>query len=204
MPHRLMFSALLCGLFAAFPGGGAEIGDGLRGAAEYRVVTADFRQLRRLKELGMELTIRGSMASERNGRLRWQVDSPTRSVTLIGKETLRHFDRETGKTAVIRKESFPWLKIMGDAMNDWLTGDPERLARRFKVSRPSPDTLLLAPTDPGLLQFCRSVELSFSSDRRELRKIRIDEPSGDELEINFFNVKHDPPLPPDFWRMPPE
>ena len=207
MPHRLTAAALLSlGMAAAaaaaeLPAGVAE---GARRAADYRVVAADFRQTRHLKELEMEITIRGSMVSEKNGRLRWQVDSPTRSVTVIDRDTLSHFDRGTGKLAVIRQESFPWLKLLRDSMNDWLSGDPKRLAERFTITAPAPRTLRLVPTAEELRQLYRAVELTFAPDGRELRRVRIEEASGDELSIEFLNVKLDPAIPPELWRMPPE
>ena len=50
------------------------------------VVSAGFVQTRHIKELDLDVVIRGRMISEKNGRLRWQVDSPARSVTVITAE----------------------------------------------------------------------------------------------------------------------
>ena len=182
----------------------AGIAEEARQTADYRIVAADFRQIRRMKDPEMEITIRGSMVSEKNGRLRWQVDAPTRSVTVIDRDTLTHFDRETGKLAVIHQDSFPWLKLMRDSMNDWLGGDPKQLARHFDITSPSPGTLRLVPTGGELRNFCRAVELTFDTEARKLCGIRIEEAAGDELEIRFLNVKFDPAILPELWRMPPE
>ena len=131
MPRALTLVLAAC---LPFLGGAAETretpADMLK-LARPRVVAADFVQTRRLGELDMDIRITGSMVSELDGRLRWQVDSPVRSVTLIDREKLTHFDGETKQLAVIRQETFPWLKVLRDSLDDWLSGDPERLEKRF-------------------------------------------------------------------------
>jgi outer membrane lipoprotein-sorting protein len=171
--------------------------------ARHRVVAAKFVQTRHLNELDMSVEARGSMVSELDGRLRWQVDSPVRSVTVIDREKLTHFDGETGKLAVLEQEKFPWLKMLRSALDDWLSGDPERLARRFDVTSPRPDTLHLVPRDAALRKLCQSVDITLAEGGDAIRLIRITEVGGDTLEIRFFEVVNDPALPPDIWRMPP-
>ena len=171
--------------------------------ARHRVVAAKFVQTRHLNELDMSVEARGSMVSELDGRLRWQVDSPVRSVTVIDREKLTHFDGETGKLAVLEQEKFPWLKMLRSALDDWLSGDPERLARRFDVTSPRPDTLHLVPRDAALRKLCQSVDITLAEGGDAIRLIRITEVGGDTLEIRFFEVANDPALPPDIWRMPP-
>lgn len=171
--------------------------------ARHRVVAAKFVQTRHLKELDMSVESRGSMVSELDGRLRWQVDAPVRSVTVIDREKLTHFDGENGKLAVLEQEKFPWLKMLRSALDDWLSGDPERLARRFDVGSPRPDTLHLVPRDAALRKLCQSVDITLAESGDAIRLIRITEVGGDTLEIRFFEVVNDPALPPDIWRMPP-
>ena len=171
--------------------------------SRHRVVAAKFVQIRRIAELDMEVRSTGSMVSELDGRLRWQVDSPVRSVTLIDREKLTHFDGDTGKVAVIEQEKFPWLKMLRGALDDWLSGDPKRIAERFDVTVPRPDVLHLVPRDAMLKKLCRSVDITIAASGDAISSIRIEEQSGDTLEFRFSEVVNDPQLPPDIWRMPP-
>ena len=201
MPSLLIPALLL--LSALIPrAAGAEAADMLK-KASYRVISADFVQIRRLAELDMEVRIKGSMVSELDGRLRWQVDIPVRSVTVIDREKLTHYDGETKKLSVIRREAFPWLRILRDSLDDWLSGDKTRLARRFQVSSPRPRTVLLVPRESARRKLFRCVELEFSEKGDFITVIRIAESSGDKLEIRFSQLRRDPPLPRDLWRMPP-
>jgi len=199
MPRALMLT--LCFLAFAAAGAGETPADMLK-LARPRVVAADFVQTRRLGELDMDIRITGSMVSELDGRLRWQVDSPVRSVTLIDREKLTHFDGETKQLAVIRQETFPWLKVLRDSLDDWLSGDPERLEKRFFLSVPRPGTLHLEPRDAAQKKLCRSVEIEMAPDRSAIAAIRIDENGENHLEIRFSRVRNDPVLTPDVWRVP--
>ena len=180
-----------------------EAAAGMLRLARHRVVAADFVQIRRLADLDMEVKITGNMVSELDGRLRWQVDSPVRSVTVIDREKLVHFDGETKRLTEIRQDAFPWLRILRDSLDDWLSGDRERLAGRFLVTEPRARTMRLEPRDAAQKRLYRSVEIELAETGGTIAAIRIEENAGDRLEIRFSRVRHDPELAPDIWRMPP-
>ena len=201
MPHPLTLILCLSALTVA--AAGPDTAAGMLKIAKPRVVAADFVQTRRLADLDMEVRITGSMVSELDGRLRWQVDSPVRSVTVIDREKLTHYDGETKQLAVIRQDGFPWLKVLRDSLDDWLSGDRERLAARFDLTVPKPRVLHLEPREATQRKLYRSVEIELAEDSRSIAAIRIEEGAGDRLEIRFAHIRHDPQLPPDIWRMPP-
>ena len=203
MPHSLNIA--LC-LFLAVSAAAAQIPDAgakMMKIARHRVVAAKFVQTRHLAELDMDVESRGSMVSELDGRLRWQVDTPVQSVTLIESEKLTHWDADSGKTAVIEMAKFPWLALLREALQEWFSGDPERLAKRFEVTYPRPDVLHLVPRDATLKTLCRSVDITLAPGGEAIGSVRIAEPGGDTLEIRFHEVVNDPQLPPNIWRMPP-
>ena len=201
MPFFLTLAVLFLAVLN-ISAGGPEAAGTLK-KASCRVVAADFVQIRRLAELDMEVRIKGNMVSELDGRLRWQVDAPVRSVTIIDREKLTHYDGETKKLSVIRQETFPWLGILRDSLADWLSGDKARLTRRFQVSTPGPRTVRLVPRESAQKKLFRSVELEFAEKGDLITVIRIEESTGDKLEIRFSHLRRDPRLPQDLWRMPP-
>ena len=170
----------------------------------YRVIAADFVQIRHLADLNMEVRITGSMVSELDGRLRWQVNTPVRSVTVIDREKLTHYDGETKKLSVIRQETFPWLRILRDSLDDWLSGDRTRLSSRFLVSTPRPRTVRLVPRDSEQKKLFGGVELDFADREDLVTAVRIEESTGEKLEIRFSQLRRDPPLPQKIWQMPPQ
>lgn len=208
MPHRLKtWPPVLCCLILAFMCRGAEpsgLPERMMKLAAHDLSAADFIQTRHLEAMNMDVEIRGKMLSERGGRLRWQVDSPLRSVTLITRDKLTHFDRETGKLAVIDHRDLPWLEMLGECMDDWLSGDIRRLSKRFSVSGTGDGALMLVPKERVLKEFYRSIILKPTPDREHLERINIEENGGDKLEIRFLNVTHPAAVPDNAWRMPPE
>ena len=200
MRHSLTLFMLLSAL--SLPAAGADA-SAVPEKVSYRVIAADFLQIRHLAELDMEVRITGSMVSELNGRLRWQVDTPVRNVTVIDREKLTHYDMETTKLSVIRQESFPWLRILRDSLDDWLSGDRARLTSRFLVSMPRPRTVRLVPRDSARKKIFRSVELDFAEKDDLVTAVRIEESTGDKLEIRFSQLRRDPSLPKEIWQVPP-
>lgn len=201
MPSFLTLTVLLLAALNA-PAGAPEAA-AVPKKASYRVISAEFVQIRRIAEPDMEVRITGRMTSELDGRLRWQVDAPVRSVTIIDREKLTHYDGETKKLSVIRQETFPWLGILRDSLDDWLSGDKARLTRRFQVSTPRLRIVRLVPRESVQKKLFRSVELEFAEKGELITVIRIEESTGDKLEIRFSDLRRDPRLPQDFWRMPP-
>ena len=205
MQAALIFALLL--LFAAAPvRGGAgespELAAALKRIGECRAVAAKFTQIRQLKDIDMEIVIRGSMASEKDGRLLWRVDDPVPSVTLITGGKLVHWDKTTGKVAELAAD-LPWLKLLRDSFIDCLSGDVEKLRRSFEVGIVPPDKLRLTPLTPELKQLYAAVELVVDLKRDVLSALILDEPSGDRMTIRFEEVRRDPELPESWWRIPP-
>ena len=161
--------------------GTEELTQKFRTFADYRIIQADFIQTRRLAELDMTIEIRGRMVCENSGRLRWQVDSPVRSVTVIGEKLLTHYDAETGKTSKIKQSKFPWLKVLRDCLADWISGDPDRLAKRFELTAKDAQTLRLTPKEAALKNIFRSVEIRANAAFTAIDLITIEEKSGDLL-----------------------
>ena len=175
-----------------------------RKIADYRTIRADFIQTRFLSELEMKIEIRGEMISEKNGRLRWLVRSPVKSISLIGADELKHWDGETGKLAVIQQSRFPWLAVLRDCMNDWLSGDPERLRTGFELQVKDAHTLRLLPKAAQLKTIFKAVEIRADAKFDAIETITIEETSGDRLEIRFVSVRKNPVLTEKIWRLPPE
>ena len=195
MPLLLLLAAAVTGAVAAdVPAPGVKTP---------KVVAAKFVQVRHLAELDMDVESHGSMVCELDNRIRWQVDEPVKSITLIDREKLTHFDDATGQVAVIDQKKFPWLKLLRDSLDDWLSGDPERLAKRFTVTFPGPRTLHLVPRDAALEKLCRSVDITLSPGNAAISLIRITEDGGDTLDIRFSEVVNNPRVPPQIWRLPP-
>lgn len=169
-----------------------------------RVTTADYTQVRTIADLEMQVTIKGSMVYERAGRLRWQSDSPVRTITIIGQDQLQNYDCETDKLITIDAKKFPWLTLIRESFTDTFAGDPEALQKRFAVKEITPHILELTPKDALFSNWVQKMNITFRQDFSAVEKVEILEKSGDKLEIIYSNIKLDPVLPESIWKLPPE
>lgn len=165
------------------------------------VVQADFTQTRFLKDLEMEIRISGSMVYERNGRIRWQVKTPVRSVTIIGKDFLQHYDADTGKLAELKGRDAAWVKLLHSSFSDWLSGDMKKLAENQDCTvQKISDRQFRFAARKGQNGFFRNLTITFNEKRNGIRSILLEEPSGDTMTIEFHAVKHNPVLPETIWK----
>ena len=192
-------------LLAASPfcGGEKTLAAVLKRIGDCRTVAATFTQTRRLKDLDMEVVIRGSMVSEKHGRLLWRVDDPVPSVTLITDRKLLHWDKATGKVAELAAD-LPWLKLLRDSFTDCLSGDVEKLKRFFAVREIPPNKLELTPLTPELKKLYAGIGIVVDLERDVVAELVLDEPAGDRMTIRFDGVRRDPEVPASLWKIPPE
>ena len=195
-----VFFLLLCvSLPAAQP-----LAERLAPLKKVKVTSADYTQIRTIADLDMQVRITGSMVYEKDGRLRWQADSPVRTITIIGQESLQNYDCETQKLITLDGKKFPWLKLIRECFTDSFTGDPEKLQKRFQIKEITPYILELTPEDPLLSDWVQMLQITFRQDFTAVEKVEIREKSGDRLEILYHNIKIDPVLPATLWKLPPE
>ncbi len=179
-----------------------ELAEKFRAFSSGKGIRAEFVQTRHLNDLDMQVKIQGEMVCEKNGRLRWEVKTPVRSITIIGPDKLRHCDLETGKTAVIPADKIPWLQLLKECMTDWISGDPDQLKTRFELKAKDSHTLRLLPKTAQLRPVIKTVEIRADATFRAIESILIEEVSGDRLEIRFVKVQKDPVLPEKLWQIP--
>lgn len=195
-----VFFLLLCVSLPA----GQPLAERLTPLKKVKVTTADYIQIRTIADLDMQVTITGSMVYEKDGRLRWQADSPVRTITIIGENSLQNYDCETKKLITLDGKKFPWLKLIRESFTDSFTGDPEKLQKRFQIKEITPYILELTPADPLLSDWVQTLQITFRQDFTAVEKVEIREKNGDRLEILYRNIKIDPVLPETLWKLPPE
>ena len=195
----LLSSILLSGILAA-----QNLENRLKNLEKVKVTSADYTQIRTVAELEMQLTIKGSMICESGGRLRWQSDSPVKSITLIDKDSLTNYDCESGKAVKLSAKKFPWLALIRESFMDTFTGNLQSLRKRFTIKEENRFTLLLVPVDETIASWVKTMRLTFTEDFSAVKKIEIVEKSGDKLEIICSNIVINPTIPEKMWKLPEE
>lgn len=176
----------------------------LRPLAKNRTVQAEYRQTRHLQALNFTLEITGFMCQEQGQRLLWASLTPLHSRCIFSAESLRQWDAETGKVLSVSTSDMPWLNLIFTCQTQWLSGNLEALTENFSIVPLDSQTLKLTPKQAELRLFFSEVEIRFSRPYDAVERLVFKEKNGDSMQIDFYNVKTNAPIPEQLWILPPK
>ncbi|HEX2572891.1 MAG TPA: outer membrane lipoprotein carrier protein LolA [Polyangia bacterium] len=184
-----------------------------RSSAAVETLSAEFVQRTRVKLFKQELRSRGRLYFQRPRRIRWEYLEPDPSLLVLDgdRATLRAPGAPPQVFDLTRDAT---MRAIFDQIGLWLgAGALTEAERDYRVSSngtPKAPALVLEPR-PGSVTaraFVR-ITLRFAEEGPRkggalpelvLRGIRLDEPSGDEKEIEFTRVERNRKLPADAFR----
>lgn len=157
-----------------------------------KTMVATFSQERTIGLLSSTVKSDGEMTLVRPDRLRWELKSPDAVVYWITPEGFA-FSTASGGANVSKTGA----KKFGDVLSDlliFLGGDLDKLKTRYDFSVPSKaDGVVLraVPKTEEVKKIVKSLELSVAADLWTVKKIVIEEKSGDRSVITFTKVQKD-------------
>lgn len=162
------------------------------------VLRGDFTQTRTLKGLRNPLVSRGDFLLAREKGIVWQTRQPFASTLVATREKLSSRRADGGVAMQMDARTEPALRAINDVMFALLGGDVSALAKHFRVSGQLQGAagwqLQLQPTDALLAR--QFVELQIEGDQF-VRRVHIEERSGDVSTIRFENLRASPALAPE-------
>ncbi|MDD2478470.1 MAG: outer membrane lipoprotein carrier protein LolA [Victivallaceae bacterium] len=204
MRFLILILALLCVQTVVAGDTLAQFSERLAPLMECQTVQADYVQTRKIKSLGIDLVINGSMALEKNGRLLWHSKSPLSSIIIISADSLRLWDAETNQVTTVSASRFPWLKLIYSSMSEWLSGDIKKLENSSRITIKDKHTLELVPEQEFFLKFVSKVEISFTSAYDAVKTMILFENNGDILHFEYKNIILNQTIPESRWLLPPK
>ena len=182
----------------------AEFAAWLRPLAAVRSVQAEYRQTRLLRSLNFSLSIHGHMAQEQGRRLLWATTSPMRSTCIFSEDSFQQWDAETGKVKSLSAADMPWLKVLFNCQKQWLSGDLDALATDFSIEPLDDHTLRLTPRRQEFQLFFTQIEMRFRPSYDAIARLVFSEKNGDSMQMDFFNIRNNEPIPEQLWMLPPK
>ena len=172
--------------------------------AETTSIRSDFVQTKRLKAFRKPLKITGELCMDRTGRFAWHVKTPIRYSCVIAEGKLRQWDADTGKTLTLDVDSNPGLQYLARSLAGFFSGDFTEMKKDFEAVSVSDDGLsgkMRPRNGVPASSFIRSIRFFFEDDSlTALRRVVIDECSGDETDIEFLSSVRNQPVPEEKWR----
>ena len=157
-----------------------------------KTLVATFTQERTIGLLSSTVKSEGEMTLVRPDKLRWELKSPDAVTYWITPEGFA-FSTANGSAKVSKTAA----KKFGDVLNDLLVfmgGDLDTLKTRYDFTVPSKKdgvTLHAVPKTEEVKKIVKSLEISVGADLWTVKKITIEEKSGDKSVITFTKVTKD-------------
>lgn len=171
------------------------------GMGRVHTLTASFEQKKEIVSLRRTLTIRGTLALDKAGRMAWRVSEPIRYACVISGNRLTQWDAESGSELTLDTAKNPSLKILADSMTSYFSGDFNSMTGAFTVSAPGAYCLRFVPKpDAAAGAFIRELEFETAQDYSHITRVRILEKSGDVTAIRFLETRLNPEIPESVWR----
>lgn len=169
-----------------------------------RTVQAEYRQIRLLKSMNFTFEIRGHLYQEQGRRLLWAVSTPLHSVCIFEANSIRLWDAETNKVTTLSGNDMPWLKLLFEYQNSWLSGNLASLTADFEIEVADAQTLRLVPKRQEFTMFFSAIEIRFRKEFDAIEKLTFSEKNGDSMTIEFSNIKNNQTIPEQTWVLPPK
>jgi outer membrane lipoprotein-sorting protein len=190
---KLHLIALLT-LGAVFPASGwaaetpvteNELATKLRYYSSIRALEADFRQVKNLREMGMQMKSEGRLTLRRPDSVIWEVTKPARVKVELTSAGIRITSGE-GTTATVQSFSAAQMPKDGDALGlhdlvAWLRLDAHALSEQYTITRTTTDHFIFAPKKIGPF---KTMEMDLSG-AGQLTKLVLNESSGDQMTLQF-------------------
>lgn len=151
-----------------------------------RSVQADFIQEKHLKILARPIISTGTFTFQAPQSLRWEYQTPIRSVLLMHGGKVKKFMERDGVLTEDKGMRLDAMQVVLAEISNWLDGRFTDNAM-FTVSFPEKKTILLTPKDQGLAALISRIELKLADQAGLLDQVIIFEGPGSFTSLTFNN-----------------
>ncbi len=159
--------------------------------SEINSISSGFVQEKDLALFKNRLVIKGFVYLKKPDLLAWYVTEPLRYKVVIKGDTIAQWDEETNKTQKISIKKNPALQTVFEQMNKWFSGTYGSMTNEYRIMLLSraPVSLRFIPKN-GTYAYnaISSVTVTFRDDERYIKKIEINEKTGDRTKLTFVNT----------------
>ncbi len=150
---------------------------------------------KKMKILSRPIVSKGRFFYRAPGDLRWEYDSPIRSVLLLNEGNVERFTWRDGKYSRDAGGSLEGLRFVLQDISGWLAGDfVSSTTFTAELKHGSPDRIVLSPRDESFTKFIQRVELTLAPTPGVLRSVEIVESQENSTYIEFQNVETNLPF----------
>jgi outer membrane lipoprotein carrier protein len=164
-------------------------------------ISSDFIQTKKMSMFNRSIVLKGRLAIKFPHYFRWEVDEPVKTTVTAEGDFIKIWDEESGETQTTSTKNNPVVKNIWAQIDSWFMGKYAVLAKDYNISSVENKIpgglplLIFKPKSKPLSSVIESVILNFdeptadTSGRKYLKRVIIEEKSGDSTIIDFSKVK---------------
>jgi outer membrane lipoprotein-sorting protein len=199
---RRFQAILLIAALACLGAGWADSWEAIRRtAAGIDNIQLDFVQEKHLAILARPLVSRGRLTFRKPDSLRWQYDSPVKSLLLMRGERVRQYVESDGRLTEAAGAGVAAMPVVMGEIALWLGGrfaeSPDFNAELIPGRR-----VVLTPRRPALARIIQRIELEFDETPGMIRRVTITESETSVTALDFENARLNQPLPETLFEKP--
>jgi len=186
----------------------SEIAEMLRAigkkVSDFKSLKTEFAQEKELAMFKNKILLRGRIYLQKPNKLAWHVDKPVRYSVVITDKTIRQWDEDTNKVQEISLAKNMIFNNVVNQLTVWFSGDYGSLTddNEVRIVQKRPLVIEFIPKEKNIARkMIKSITITFREDEKYLKKIKIQELSGDTTTINFSNTIIDAPLESSFFEV---
>lgn len=172
-----------------------------RTAAGIDSIQANFVQEKRLAILARPLASHGRLVFRKPDSLRWEYDSPVKSLLLMHGGRTRQFVECDGRLIEAAGAAVEALPLVMGEITLWLGGRFAESAD-FAAELIPGRRVVLSPRNPALARIIRRIELDFDDTPGMIRRVTISESETSETTLEFDSARLNQPLAQDLFEKP--
>ncbi len=164
----------------------------------------DFVQKKKLAVLDQPLVLKGTVFMQKPSLFAWHVKEPMRYSMVMKDEIIRQWDEDTQRIQQVSLSDNPAFKAVIRQMQDWFSGAYMSLFREYNVTviNEDPVSLKFVPRKTATAyDIIDGVTVIFEKDERYIRRIYIEEKSGDNTVLSFVDTLLNIPLDDAVWKV---
>jgi outer membrane lipoprotein-sorting protein len=158
---------------------------------------ARFVQKKTLPILAKPFVSQGRFFYQPPAQLRWEYDSPVRSVLIMNGDTVKRYLKDQDKWREDAGAALPAMRLVMEEIMNWQQGrfdaNPQFQASLLKGPEPK---ILLIPKDSSWRKMIQRIELILSMEQAGVMKsVRVVEDERADTVLEFSQVRLNRPLP---------
>jgi len=172
--------------------------------SDFKSLKTEFVQEKELAMFRNKILLQGRIYLQKPNKLAWHVDKPVRYSVVITDKMIRQWDEDTNKIQEISLTKNLLFSNVVKQLTVWFSGDYGSLMddNDVRIVQKHPLVIEFNPKEKNIARkMIKSITITFREDEKYLKRIKIQELSGDTTTINFSNTVIDSPTEKSFFEV---